>query len=234
MVTINTILAEALDYISTEVESLVGSGDPFNVAVQKVLEEIITVHGAVVYNGDGYTDEWQTEAAARGLPNLRTTLDALPELITDEAMELFSRYGVFSHREMHSRYDVALEQYVLSVGVEARLTLEIANTVILPAALRYQTELATNLASLRSVGAEEDSTTLDEVSASIKALRLGISTLRSELDHGASTTMEEATHARDGLLPAMASVRAASDQLESLVADDLWPLATYQEMLYIL
>jgi glutamine synthetase len=203
--------------------------------VQKVLEEIITVHGAVVFNGDGYTDEWQVEAAARGLPNLRTTLDALPELITDEAMELFSRYGVFSHREMHSRYDIALEQYILSVGVEARLTLEMANTVILPAALRYQTELATNLASLQAVGAEADTSTLDEVSASIKALRRGISALRTDLGHnGASTILDEAVHARDALLPAMSSVRAAADDLESLVADDLWPLATYQEMLFIL
>jgi glutamine synthetase len=235
MVTINTILADSLDYIATEIESLVGSGADFNVAVQKVLEEIITVHGAVVYNGDGYTEEWQTEAAARGLPNLRTTLDAIPELITDDAMELFSRYGVFSHREMHSRYEIALEQYVKSIAVEARLTLEMATTVVMPAALRYQTELATNLASLKSVGAEADSSTLDEVSVSIKGLRAGISALRTELGrHAPSTTMEEAEHARDGLLPAMESVRSAADELESLVADDLWPLATYQEMLYIL
>ena len=178
MVTINTILAEALDYIATEIESLLADGDEFNVAIQKVLEEIITVHGKVVFNGDGYTEDWQTEAAARGLPNLRTTLDALPELITEEAMELFSHYGVFSHREMHSRYDIALEQYILSIGVEARLTLEMANTVILPAALRYQTELATNIASLKAVGAEVDTGTLDEVSAAIKALRAGIAELR--------------------------------------------------------
>ena len=114
MVTINTILAEALDYIATELEALVAGGAEFNVAVQKVLEEIITDHGAVVFNGDGYTDDWQVEAAARGLPNLRTTLDALPELITDESMELFSHYGVFNHREMHSRYEIALEQYILT------------------------------------------------------------------------------------------------------------------------
>src|SRR6202011_4080242 len=156
-------------------ESSVADKTDFNAAVQKVLEEIITAHGSVVFNGDGYTEEWHSEAAARGLPNLRTTLDALPELITDEAMELFSHYGVFTHREMHSRYDIALEQYILSVGVEARLTLEIANTVILPAALRYQTELATNLASLKAIGVEADSSTLDEVSASIKTLRAGIS-----------------------------------------------------------
>ena len=150
-------------------------------------------------------------------------------------MELFSHYGVFNHHEMHSRYEIALEQYILSVGVEARLTLEIANTVILPAALRYQTELATNLTSLKAAGIESDSMTLDEVSAAIKGLREGISTLRHELghDHG-GTTEEEARHIQKEDLPAMNAVRAASDELETLVADDLWPLATYQEMLYIL
>jgi glutamine synthetase len=235
MVTINTILAEALDHIATELEATIADGTDFNTAVQRVLEEIITAHGSVVFNGDGYTEEWHSEAAARGLPNLRTTLDALPELITDEAMELFDHYGVFSHRELHSRYEVAIEQYVLSVGVEARSTLEIATTVILPAALRYQTELATNLASLQSIGAEFDTSGLDELSAVISALRAAIASLRAGFGDGeGSTVLAEAEHARDHLLPAMATVRAASDELETLVADDLWPLPTYQEMLFIL
>ena len=155
-------------------------GIEFNEAVQKVLQEIITVHGAVVFNGDGYSEAWQTEAAERGLPNLRTTVDALPELLTDEAMELFSHYGVFSHREMHSRYEIALEQYILTIGVEARLTLEMANTVVLPPAIRYQTELAANLAVLKSIGAESDTTTFDEVSAAIGALHAGIADLRQQ------------------------------------------------------
>ena len=98
MVTMTPILAEALDYLATEIESLMAGGSEFDVAVQKVLEDVITNHGAVVFNGDGYTDEWQTEAAARGLKNLRTTLDALPELISEESMDLFSRYGVFNHQ----------------------------------------------------------------------------------------------------------------------------------------
>jgi glutamine synthetase len=235
MVTINTILAEALDHIATELESLLAAGTEFNVAVQKVLEDIITVHGAVVFNGDGYAEGWQVEAAARGLPNLRTTLDALPELITEASMELFGHYGVFNHREMHSRYEIALEHYVLSVGVEARLTLEMANTVILPAALRYQTELATNLASLKAIGSEIDTATLDEVSGSINALRTAISGLRNDLAHDhAESLLEEARHVQEGHLPAMNAVRAAADALEGLVADDLWPLATYQEMLFIL
>jgi glutamine synthetase len=235
MVTINTILAEALDYIATELETLVDGGTEFNVAVQKVLEEIITVHGAVVFNGDGYSEDWQIEAAARGLPNLRTTLDALPELITEESMDLYSHYGVFTHREMHSRYEIALEQYILSVGVEARLTLEMANTVILPAALRYQTELAANLGALKALGLEGDSTTLDEVSAAIAALRTGITELRSGIAHEHDGSEEDtAWHMQKEDLPTMEALRAAADELEGLIADDLWPLATYQEMLYIL
>jgi glutamine synthetase len=235
MVTINTIMAEALDFIATELEGLAAEGTEFNDAVQKVLEQIITVHGSVVFNGDGYSDAWPVEAEARGLPNLRSTVDALPQLVTEEAIELFSRYGVFSAHESHSRYEIGLEQYVLSVGVEARLTLEMANTVILPAALRYQTELAANLASLKAIGAELDTTTLDDVSAAIKALRAGIATLRATIGHDHEGTPEEqAAHIQGADLPAMDAVRAAADELETLVADDLWPLATYQEMLFIL
>jgi glutamine synthetase len=235
MVTINTILAEALDYIATELESLVEEGKEFNSAVQTVLQEVITNHGKVVFNDNGYADEWQTEAAERGLPNLRTTLDALPELITEESMELFSKYGVFNHREMHSRYEIALEQYILAIDVEAELTLEMATTVILPAAIRYQTELATNVASLKAAGVEADLGTLTEVSGKIAELKAGIATLRSEIDHDdIESTEKHAEHCQKGLLPAMDSVRAAADALETMVADDLWPLPTYQEMLFIL
>jgi glutamine synthetase len=235
MVTINTILAEALDYIATELESLTADGTEFNAAVQSVLQEIITNHGAVVFNDDGYADDWQIEAAERGLPNLRTTLDALPELISEPSMELFSRYGVFNHREMHSRYEIALEQYILSIDVEAELTLEMAATMILPAALRYQTELATNVGALTALGIEADSSTLDEVSSSVAALRAGIAALRSEIDHDdIESTEKHAEHCQRGLLPAMEMVRGAADVLETMVADDLWPLATYQEMLFIL
>src|SRR5205823_13472045 len=123
MVTINTILAEALQYIADELDATVAAGTDFNDAVQSLLSEIVLTHGSAVFNGDGYSEEWQVEAAQRGLPNLKTTLDALPELVTESSLELFSKYDVFSHREMHSRYEVALEQYALSIGVEARLTL---------------------------------------------------------------------------------------------------------------
>ena len=235
MVTINTIMAEALDHIATTLEAALEAGTEFNAAVQSVLTEIINTHGAVVFNGDGYSEKWQVEAAERGLPNLRTTLDALPELISEPAMELFEKYKVFNHREMHSRYEVGLEQYALSVGVEARLTLEIGSTVVLPAAVRHQTELALNIGALRSAGVEADASSLDAVSAPLAELRAALATLKDALAGDAgSTALEEATYARDALLPAMAATRAAADVLEGVVADDLWPLPTYQEMLFIL
>ena len=192
-------------------------------------------HGAVVFNGDGYADSWQIEAAQRGLPNLKTTLDALPELISDASLELFDSYGVFSHREMHSRYEIALEQYVMSIDVEAALTLEIATTQVLPSALRYQTELAVNVSSLLAAGVGADTSTLDETTSLVDALRSSLATLREALSTADHATEEDrARHCQDAVMPAMVAVRSAADALESTVADDLWPLPTYQEMLFIL
>jgi glutamine synthetase len=236
MVTINTIMADSLDYIATKLEAAVAAGTDFDAAVQTLLTEIINEHGAVVFNGDGYGDAWPIEAEKRGLANLKTTLDALPELITDPAIALFEKYKVFNSREMHSRYEIGLEQYVNVIGVEARLTLEVGATVVLPAAVRHQTEVATNLAALKAAGVTEvDLAPLDAVSGPLGALRTALASLSDALvDDSAHEALAEAEHARDALLPAMLAVRAAADELESLVADDLWPLPTYQEMLFIL
>lgn len=235
MTTINTIMADSLDYAATELEAAVAAGTDFDTAVQTLLTEIITDHGDVVFNGDGYSSEWPIEAEQRGLANLKTTLDALPELITEPAMELFEKYGVFNHREMHSRYEIGLEQYALTIGVEARLALEIGTTAILPAAVKHQTDIALNIGALLAAGVEADTAPLTEVTTPLTALRAGLATLRAALkaDVGHSA-LAEAEHARDALLPAMAEVRAAADALEELVADELWPLPTYQEMLFIL
>ncbi|MBV5243109.1 glutamine synthetase III [Mycolicibacterium sp. PAM1] len=235
MIVLNTIMADSLDYMATVLETAVGDGADFDTAVQKLLTEIITEHGAVVFNGDGYSENWHIEAAERGLPNLKTTLDAITELIKPEAVEVFEKYGVFSERELHSRYEVRLEQYALTIAVEAKLSLELGTTMILPAAVRYQTELAQNVAALKAAGVAADTTLLQEVSAPIAELTAALATLKSALSgHSAESALDEATHAQKALLPAMEAVRAAADELEAVVADDLWPLPTYQEMLYIL
>lgn len=235
MVILNTIMAEALDHCATVLEAAVADGTDFDEAVQQLLTSIISDHGAVIFNGNGYSEEWQVEAEQRGLKNLRTTVDALPELVTPEALELFEKYGVFNEREMHSRYEVGIEQYVMTVGVEANLTLEIGSTTVLPAAIRYQTELASNVAALKAAGVEADTSTLEAVTAPITALRAGLAALSSAIEGAHEHEgIEEAAYCRDTVLPAMAAVREAADELEGLVADDLWPLPTYQEMLYIL
>ena len=234
MIVLNTIMADSLDHIATALEKAVADGEDFDGAVQSLLTDIITEHGAVVFNGDGYSENWQVEAAERGLPNLRTTLDALPELITAQSVQLFEKYGVFNERELHSRYEVRLEQYALIIGVEAKLALEIGLTVILPAAIRYQTELAQSVVALTAAGVDADTALLREVSTPIAALRSGLSALKAALGCHVEGSFAEALHARDEVLPAMALVRSAADALEDIVADDLWPLPTYQEMLYIL
>ncbi|HPU38148.1 MAG TPA: glutamine synthetase III [Microthrixaceae bacterium] len=234
MVAINTIIAESLDVIATDLEAAVADGVDFNDAVQQVLHDIIAEHGAVVFNGDGYSDEWQTEAAARGLKNLRSTVDALPELDTPEAKALFSKYGVLNERELASRYEVYLEQYELSLLVEARTALEVAQTMVVPAATRYQGELASAASAVRAVGLEPDITLLGRVTSTLGALNVATAALADAIEHESGTSLEAARHSHATLVPAMAAVRAAVDELETIVADDLWPLPTYQEMMFIL
>ena len=235
MVAINTIIADSLEFIADKLERLVAAGTEFNAAVQQVLQDIIAEHGNVVFNGDGYSEDWQVEAAARGLKNLRTSVDALPELDSPEVRDLMGRFGVLNERELASRYEVYLEQYHLAVQVEARAALEIARTQILPAALRYQGELAGVAVNLRSAGLTAETSLLDTVTGLIGELSGAISGLASALAHHEDTdTLGEARHACEVLLPAMGAVRAAADALEAVVADDLWPLPTYQELLGIL
>ena len=209
----------------------------FNAAVQKLLEEIITEHGSVVFNGDGYSEDWQIEAEARGPaePAHHARRPARARSPT-RRIELFEHYGVFTPREMHSRYEIALEQYALSIGVEARLTLEMATTVILPAALRYQTELATNVASLKAVGIDADTTTLDEVTGGDRrpARRHRRAARRSWPHDGGDDSRTRPRTPAPSCCRRWPRCATAADELEALVADDLWPLPTYQEMLFIL
>ena len=235
MVAINTIVAESLDFIATQLEAATG-GDPakLNAAVQKLLQEIMAAHGAVIFNGDGYSEAWHQEAAERGLPNLRTTVDALPVLDQDEVKSLFETYGVLSKRELHSRLEVYLELYCKTVAVEARTTVEMARTIIFPAAVRYQGELASTCASLKAVGYTFDTDTLDKITAAVKELQDGIAVLEAAMaKDGGETSLSHAAHYCNEVVPAMLTVRNTADQLEGMVADDLWPLATYQEMLFI-
>jgi glutamine synthetase len=236
MTAMNTIVAESLDYIAGKLEKA-ACDDPskFNGAIQKMLEEIMAENGSIVFNGNGYSDEWHKEAERRGLPNLRSCVEALPLLGSKEAIELFAKYGVLTERETHGRMDVDLEQYCLVVGLEARTVIEMARTIIFPAAIRYQGELALTCANLKAVGYVFDTDTLDKVTVLVKDLQDGIVKLEGMMaEGGGHSKLDHAKHLCNAVLPAMAAVRKTADMLEGIVADDLWPLATYQEMLFIM
>ena len=235
LVAMNTIIAESLDYCATELEK-VTKGDPkkLNSAVQKLLKEIVTKHDRVIFNGDNYTDDWHAEAAVRGLPNLKTSVEALPVLTSKEVVSLFGQYKVLSRRELASRLEVYLEQYCMTVSAEAKTVVEMASTVIYPAAMRYQGELAATSANLKAAGLKPDNSTLNKVTGEIAKLQAGIAALEKTVaGNHAKTMLAEAKHACNAILPAMLVVRESSDALEAVVADDLWPLPTYQEMLFI-
>jgi glutamine synthetase len=235
LVAMNTIVAESLDHIATELEKATGgNAAKLPGAVQTLLKDIIEKHGAIVFNGDNYTEAWHQEAEKRGLPNLKTTVDALPVLGTPEVIALFEKYKVLSKRETQSRLDIYLEQYCKTVNVESKLVVEMAKTMIFPAAIRYQSELAVTCANLKAVGYTFDTNTLDKVTALVKSLQDNTAALEKKMEHhGASDLLAEAKHFCHDVLPAMLAVRKVADELEGIVADDLWPLPTYQEMLFI-
>ncbi len=234
LVAMNAAMAESLDFCAEFLESA-GAGKPEKLgkAVEQLIKKVYDECFSVVFNGDGYSDEWHAEAEKRGLKNLKTTADALPVLKSDEVIALLEKYSVLSKRETTSRYHVYTEQYVMTINVESNLMVEIAKTMIFPAAIRYQGELATSLANLKLVGIDTDADTLTYITELIADLQGCIKALE---DAKAATPEDEEEACRfccDSVLPAMVKLRAVVDKLEAIVADDLWPLPTYQEMLFV-
>ena len=232
---INTIVADSLEFMAAEIAKIT-KGDPkkLNAAIAKVLKTVMKEHDRVVFNGDGYSDEWHAEAEKRGLLNLKDTVEALPEITAKSTIALFKKHSVLTKRELEARQDVYLEQYVMNLNVEANLTIRIANTQLFPASIRYQGELASACASLKAVGYEFDTNTLDHITELVKAFQEATTTLEeAQTKDGFKNILKHAQYSRDTILPAMNAVRVVADELETVVSDDLWPLPTYQEMLFI-
>ena len=224
---LNTIVAEAVDDLTDKLAAaLKKSGATLEKAVTAVVKESFSANKQVVFDGDGYSDEWHKEAAKRGLANLKTTPDALPWLIEKSTVAAFKKYKVLSKRELESRYDVFTEQYVININIEAETAAAIARTMILPAAVRHLTEL-------KASGMDE---LIAEVEPVVKELHYAIIQLEdANLDenHPDESAQKEAIYMRDRVIPAMDDVREVADRLEKIVADDLWPLPKYSEMLFI-
>ena len=235
LVALNTIVAESLDYIATELEKATG-GDMAKLpqAVEKLLQQIVSEHKAVIFNGNGYAQEWHDEAKKRGLPNLKATPDALSVLASPTNIALFEKYGVLTERELRSRYEIYMERYCKDINTEAQSAIQIAKTMILPAAYRYQGELVGTAHKLKDLGKTVHIGTLDTLTTLVGELEAGIVALEKAAGHhGGGDIQAEVAHFHGTVIPAMVALREIADQVESILPDDLWPLPTYREMLFI-
>jgi glutamine synthetase len=222
---LNTIVAEAIDDLTKELEKqLKAAKGDIGVAVPLVVKGVWENDRAIIFNGDGYSEEWHAEAEQRGLYNLSTTPDALPWIVNKQTVKAFESYNVLSQRELESRYEVFVEQYATKLNIEGETSAAMARTQILPAAVRH-------LAELKAGGVDA---LVQEVEPLVTELHTALLALEKANDHdGPEGGLKHAKYMRDTVIPAMNGVRDVADRLERLVADDLWPLPKYSEMLFI-
>jgi glutamine synthetase len=221
---LNTIVAEAIDDLAGRLKQRIDGGEEVGAAVTAVVKESYSANKQVCFDGDNYTEDWHEEAARRGLKNLRTTPDALPEVTSADTVAAFEKYNVLSRRELEARFEVWVEQYLVTANIEAETARSIAKTMLLPAAIRYS--------------AEVDAAGVEGIAAELKPLIEQLVARIGELEAAniypdGIEGLELAEYARDKQLAKMAEVRAVADALELIVADDLWPLPKYSEILFI-
>lgn len=235
---LNTIVTESLDSLATELEKAIGknaSPAKLESAVRKVLQKTIKQHKRVIFNGDGYTQDWQNEAKKRGMPNFKESVAALQQIGTKKSIDLFRKYGVLNKDETVARAHIFLEKYIKQVQIEAETAIVMAQTQFLPAAIRQQTELAEAVAATEAADVDASGLRemLEEFGELVGTLRASIEKLEEAAGHSDSDVAKHAAHMRDAVRPAMGELRDAVDELEKRVAGDHWPVPTYREMLLI-
>jgi glutamine synthetase len=231
---LNTIITESLDWIVTEMEKHIDGNGSVEASAIEVLGGVMRDHRRVIFNGDNYSAEWHEEAARRGLPMLRGTADALPVFRSDDVRDMFNKYGVMSPTEIDARVDVLFETYVHTIGIEARTMLQMIQTMVLPAATRYQTDLATAISTTQAVGVDCPATSdrLHDLVGHVTGLEEAISRIRAVLDHSGDSCDANARDVQDRLVPAMEAAREHCDAIERCVPADLWPMPTYTDLLF--
>jgi glutamine synthetase len=233
---LNTIVAESIDDMCAALEAEIEKGAKFEDALRLLLAAELRTCRRILFNGDNYTPEWHAEAERRGLLNLRNTLDALERLTSEKNTALFVKYGVLTHRELESRAEVSYDQYFKTINIEGETMADMARSMLLPAAVRYLNDLLAAAHRAREIGLQSAglNSTVQELAALIDALRSAVEALVAQnAELGGDTVHSKAHHMRDHIIPAMRAVRATCDKLEKVVPDDLWPLPTYREMLFI-
>jgi glutamine synthetase len=232
---LNVAVADALDSIATDLEQAVKGGKSIENAVSALLPGLIGEHKRILFDGNNYSEEWQQEAARRGLLNLRNTVDALPEITKPEVISVFEKHKVLNARELKARCEINYEAYNKTINIEAQLMVLIANRYILPAAITYQSLVAQSVAAVKAAGGngEQPKKLLNQLGTLIDELKSKSDTLAHDLEHAGASAEEHAKYMRDRIVPAMVSLRESGDGLEVLVPHGEWPLPTYREMLFI-
>jgi glutamine synthetase len=235
-VTLNVAVAESLDYAATELEKSLKEGKKLQLAVKGLLTKLIKDNKRIIFNGNNYADEWQKEAGKRGLLNHRTSVDAFGEILKPDVVNAFEKFGVLKPRELKARHEVALEQYNKTINIEAQLMVLMGSRYILPAAIRYQGQVAQSVANVKAAGgtAKETRRALDTITKLTDDFKVRVDKLQELLEHeGNGDAEKHAKYFRDKVVPAMTTLREAGDSLEIIVPHDLWPLPTYREMLFV-
>ncbi|PCI27568.1 MAG: glutamine synthetase type III [SAR324 cluster bacterium] len=234
---LNTIVSESLDYMSAEIEDKMAKGQSLDEAADAVVRAVLKSHQRVIFNGDGYSADWEEEAARRGLPNLKTAPESAKVLLEEKTAALFEKYNVLSKGELFSRYNIKLEKYNLTLDIEFAATLDIARTLILPAAFQYQNKAAQSLAAITAALGNKpagQAATVALLSETIESLISRIDILEKVLSETPDEGVQaHAEYYQSVAIPAMNAIREAGDALECLVEDELWPLPKYREMLWL-
>ncbi len=232
---LNVAVAESLDAMGSELEGRLAKGEALETAVAALLKATIKKHKRIIFNGNGYSDQWQKEAGKRGLLNLKNTVDALPEIVKPGVIKAFEKHKVLTEAELHARYEINLETYCKTINIEAQLMALMAGRYIVPAALDYQTRVAESVAAARSAGvpSREGKKHLTTLVRLVDAFIAQTDKLAQAADHNSANAEKHAKYMRDTVVPAMVRLRELGDQLELMVPHETWPLPTYREMLFV-
>lgn len=232
---LNTIVAEILDEVAGRLEKAAD----INAEIKAILTEYATKHKRIVFNGNGYSDEWVVEAEKRGLPNIKTTVEATKALISPKNIAVMEKHGVLSKVEMESRYEISLEIYIKTINIEALTMIEMAKRQIMPSVIKFATSIATSINSIKATGVAADVTAqtelLTEVSSLTAALKKNIAVLEEAVAKASNAhgdTYEQAALFRFDVFEKMAALREVADTLETLVDGDVWPMPTYGDLLF--
>ncbi|EKD28114.1 MAG: hypothetical protein ACD_79C00423G0001 [uncultured bacterium] len=231
-VVLNTIVAESLDEIATRLEKC----KDVNKEVAKIIKDVMKEHGRIIFNGDNYSENWAKEAAKRGLANTRSTVEALDALVTKKSETLFENYKVLTKEELHSRYEIYLETYAKQVNIEAKASIDMVQTLYVPAVIKYSSFLSKNIKNLKEVGVASDvqEKILSKITTLLTSAYDELQILKDDTKKAQAIKeiAEKSVFYRDKVFVSMKNLRKSIDELETIVAKEYWPVPSYADLTF--